>query len=118
MEDFRKALWPNANQFGLATQADNSKDEDDVNEAEKQFKDFQTAMKTRLEADVLKLKKHKLSIPWRGEKVELEDIAKKFVGVVASAQGFVGQALSTNPQAALAWAGVCFGLQVRRQYSN
>jgi len=71
-------------------------------------------MVTKLKTEVGKLEAHNWKVSVRGEEVRIEDVVEKFVGVVACAKDFVGQAVSTNPHAALAWSAVCFGLQVSR----
>jgi hypothetical protein len=122
MDELRKALWPNADHSSLVTQTANSDDGEASNKAdnlkmtlESQFENFNTAMVTKLKTEVGKLEAHNWKVSVRGEEVRIEDVVEKFVGVVACAKDFVGQAVSTNPHAALAWSAVCFGLQVSRQ---
>src|SRR5271155_3280630 len=119
MEELRKALWPNADHSSLVIQTVDSDDRDASNKAdnlrmtlELQFETFNTAMLTKLKAEVDNLEAHHWKVSVRGEEVRIEDVVEKFVDIVACAKDFVGQALLTNPHAALAWSAVCFGLQV------
>lgn len=121
MEELRKALWPNADHSSLVTQTVDGNDGEASNKAdnlkmtlESQFENFNTAMLRKLKAKVDNLEAHNWKVSVRGEEVRIEDVVEKFVDVVACAKDFVGQALSTNPHAALAWSAVCFGLQVSR----
>ena len=121
MEELRKALWPNADHSSLVTRTVDSDDGEASNKAdnpkmtlESQFENFNTAMHTKLKTEVDNLEAHNWKVSVRGEEVRIEDMVKKFVGVVECAKDFVGQAVSTNPHAALAWSAVCFGLQVSR----
>jgi len=119
MEELRKALWPNADHSSLVTQTVDSDDGEASNKAdnlkmtlESQFENFNTAMLTKLKAEVENLEAHNWKVSVREGEVRIEDVVKRFADIVACAKDFIGQALSTNPHAALAWSAVCFGLQV------
>jgi hypothetical protein len=115
------SLLRNPNHSSLGKQPASGDDGDTVDRLEKpkialesQFENFNTLMKSRLTRDIEALEKHKWKISVQKWEVEVNDVVKKFVDIVAGAKDFVGAAVSTNPQAALAWSAVCLGLQVSR----
>jgi N-terminal domain of NWD NACHT-NTPase len=121
MNDLTSLLLPNANHSSSNKRPVNGDNGDTVDRSEipkialeSQFENFNTLMKSRLTGEIEALEKHKWKISVRKWEVEVNDMVKKFVDIVAGAKDFVGAAVSTNPQAALAWSAVCFGLQVSR----
>jgi hypothetical protein len=79
---------------------------------ESQFEVLNSLMRSELDNRVKDFDKHNWTIPVRRGEIDITEIVEKCVDIIALAKDFVGTALSTNPQAALAWAAVCFGLQV------
>jgi N-terminal domain of NWD NACHT-NTPase len=119
MNDLTSVLLPNTNHPSSSKRSANGYDGDAIDRSERpkialelQFENFNTLMRSRLMGAVEALEKHKWKISVRNWEVEVEDMVKIFVDIVAGAKGFVGAAVSANPQAALAWSAVCFGLQV------
>lgn len=121
MNDLTSLLLSNENHSSSGKRPVNGDDGDTLDKSEKpkialqsQFENFNISMESRLRKDIKALEKHKWKISVRKWEVEVKDVVKSFVDIVAGAKDFVGTALSTNPQAALAWSAVCFGLQVGR----
>jgi hypothetical protein len=81
---------------------------------EPQFEDICNLTTSKLKGDIDALEKRAWKIPIRNGEVKVKDLIEKSVHVLAGAKDFIGVAVSTNPQAALAWSAVCFGLQVTR----
>lgn len=116
IEDLEDILCPNANRSGSGTRSENRDAADGSDNGERRleerFDTFNALMKSKLNAEVDKLERHEWRISAQDHEIKVIDMAKKFVDVVSCAKDFIGNALSTNPQAALAWFGVCFALQV------
>ena len=69
-------------------------------------------MRSELDNRVKSFDKHNWTIPVRRGKIDITEIVEKCVDIIALAKDFVGTVLLTNLQAVLAWAAVCFGLQI------
>jgi hypothetical protein len=93
----------------------NTKDSSTIQEnsserLESQFEVLNSLMRSELDNRVKDFDKHNWTIPVRRGEIDITKIVEKCVDIIALAKDFVGMALSTNPQVALAWAAVCFGL--------
>jgi hypothetical protein len=75
---------------------------------------------------VQRLLKHKfqevensrLKIKVKGKEIVVAEQIRKTILVVLSAKDFIGSAVSAEPHAALAWAGVCLILPVSTKASS
>jgi len=121
MEDLEEYLQPKADHASLIVQpangdkegADNNSGEVEIL-AEKKFEIFNASMRLKLKSERKAQEQRQWTISVLDREVVIRGMVEKFVVAVTGVEDFVSGAISSNPQAALAWSAVCFGLQASR----
>lgn len=78
----------------------------------------QELLKSRLDQKLKAMQANQLKITVGGKDVVVKEQVRKVVHAILCAKDYIGVAISAEPHAALAWAGVLFVLPVKTYLQN